>query len=37
MLEALGLNLVYFAAASTIFALLLRSARWTGSLMQTGE
>ncbi|MGH6926445.1 MAG: ABC transporter permease [Propylenella sp.] len=37
MLTALGLNLVLFSAASALFALLLRSARWTGSLMQTGE
>jgi ABC-2 type transport system permease protein len=37
MLIALALNLVYFTAAATVFALLLRSARWTGGLMQTGE
>ena len=37
MLAALGLNLAYFAAASAVFALLLRSARATGALMQTGE
>ncbi len=37
MLTALGLNLIYFFAASTVFAWLLRSARWTGALMQTGE
>jgi ABC-2 type transport system permease protein len=37
MLTALALNCVYFSAASSVFALLLRSARWTGSLMQTGE
>ena len=37
MLTALALNLVYFAAAATAFGLLLRSARWSGSLMQTGE
>jgi ABC-2 type transport system permease protein len=37
MLTALGLNIVLFSAASAVFALLLRSARWTGSLMQTGE
>ena len=37
MLLALALNLVYFAAASLAFAALLRSARRSGSLMQTGE
>ena len=37
MLNALGLNLIYFAVAATTFGLLLRSARWSGSLMQTGE
>ncbi len=37
MLTALALNLLYFTAAAMVFALLLRSARWTGSLMQTGE
>ncbi len=37
ILTALALNLVYFAAAATTFGLLLRSARWTGSLMQMGE
>jgi ABC-2 type transport system permease protein len=37
MLTALALNLVYFAAAAATFGLLLRSARWTGSLMQMGE
>ncbi len=37
MLTALGLNFVYFSVAAAVFALLLRSARWTGSLMQTGE
>jgi ABC-2 type transport system permease protein len=37
MLTAFGLNLAYFAAVSAVFALLLRSARTTGGLMQTGE
>jgi ABC-2 type transport system permease protein len=37
MLRAFALNLVYLAAAGTGFALLLRSARASGSLMQTGE
>ena len=37
MLAALALNLVYFAAASLTFGLLLRAARVSGSLMQTGE
>jgi ABC-2 type transport system permease protein len=37
MLTALALNLLYLAAAITAFGLLLRSARWNGSLMQTGE
>jgi ABC-2 type transport system permease protein len=37
MLTALALNLVYFSAASAAFGLLLRSARVSGSLMQTGE
>lgn len=37
MLTALSLNLVYFSASAAVFALLLRSARWTGALMQTGE
>ncbi len=37
MLTALALNVVYLAAASAGFALLLRSARRSGSLMQTGE
>ncbi len=37
MLTALALNLVYLAAAAAAFGLLLRSARWSGSLMQTGE
>jgi ABC-2 type transport system permease protein len=37
MLTALGLNLLYFAAAGAAFFLLLRSARRSGALMQTGE
>jgi len=37
MLTALALNVVYFSLAATTFGLLLRSARWSGSLMQTGE
>jgi ABC-2 type transport system permease protein len=37
MLTALGLNCLYFTAAAIIFGLLLRSARATGALMQTGE
>jgi ABC-2 type transport system permease protein len=37
MLTALALNLVYFSVGAVIFALLLKSARWTGSLMHTGE
>jgi ABC-2 type transport system permease protein len=37
MLAALLLNLVYLAAASAAFGLLLRSARIDGALMQTGE
>jgi ABC-2 type transport system permease protein len=37
MLTALTLNLFYLAAAGVGFALLLRSARRSGSLMQTGE
>jgi len=37
MLTAFALNIVFFAIAAGIFAALLRSARWTGSLMQTGE
>ena len=37
MATALLLNLVYFAAASAAFAALLRSARVSGSLMQSGE
>jgi ABC-2 type transport system permease protein len=37
MARALGLNLIYFSAASAVFVALLRSARQSGSLMQTGE
>ena len=37
MLAALLLNVVFFAAASVTFGLLMRSARNSGSLMQTGE
>jgi ABC-2 type transport system permease protein len=37
MLTALVLNLAYFSAAAAAFGLLLRSARHSGSLMQTGE
>ena len=37
MLLALGLNVIYFAAAATVFGLLLRSARWNGSLLGAGE
>jgi len=37
MITALGLNVLFFTAASAVFALLLRSARWTGALTQTGE
>jgi ABC-2 type transport system permease protein len=37
MLNALVLNLLLFTAAATTFGLLLRSARWSGSLMQSGE
>ena len=37
MLTALLLNIVYFAAAATAFGLLLRSARKSGALVQTGE
>ncbi|MBA3516694.1 MAG: ABC transporter permease [Rhizobiales bacterium] len=37
MLTALALNAVIFSGACVAFALLLRSARETGSLMQTGE
>ena len=37
MLQALGLNLVMFAAATAGFMALLESARRQGSLLQTGE
>ncbi len=37
MLEAFGLNVVLFAAASFAFLKLLQSARVQGSLLQTGE
>ncbi len=37
MIQALGLNAVYFAAASMAFLKLLDSARRQGSLVQTGE
>jgi ABC-2 type transport system permease protein len=37
MLAALALNAIYFSAAAAAFGLLLRSARKTGALMQTGE
>ncbi len=37
MLEALGLNALYFTAAVVAFLALLRSARRQGSLMQSGE
>ena len=37
MVTALVLNLFYLTVAATIFALLLRSARNVGALMQTGE
>ena len=37
MLEALGLNIVLFAAGVAGFLALLRSARRNGSLLQTGE
>jgi ABC-2 type transport system permease protein len=37
MLRALALNAAFFTAAALTFGLLLRSARWSGSLMQTGE
>lgn len=37
MLAALALNILYLTAAGAGFALLLRSARRSGSLMQTGE
>ncbi len=37
MLNALALNVVYFALAATVFGLLLRSSRKSGALMATGE
>jgi ABC-2 type transport system permease protein len=37
MLTAFLLNILYFAAAATTFGLLLRSARVSGSLVQSGE
>jgi ABC-2 type transport system permease protein len=37
MIQALGLNAVWFAAATAAFLGLLASARRNGSLMQTGE
>jgi len=37
MLDALGLNAVFFAAGTFGFLMLLQSARRHGSLMQTGE
>jgi ABC-2 type transport system permease protein len=37
MLEALALNALYFAAAVIAFLELLKSARRSGSLLQTGE
>jgi ABC-2 type transport system permease protein len=37
MLDALGLNALFFAAGIIAFLALLRSARRNGSLMQTGE
>ena len=37
MLQSFGLNAVLFAAASTAFLLLLRSARQQGTLLQGGE
>jgi ABC-2 type transport system permease protein len=37
MLQAFGLNLVFFAGASTAFLFLLRSAREQGTLLQGGE
>ncbi len=37
MITAFLLNILYFTAASAGFGLLLRSARKTGALMQTGE
>ena len=37
MIQALGLNLVLFSAATCAFLGLLASARRNGSLLQTGE
>ena len=37
MLESLALNAVLFAAGAAAFLALLKSARRSGSLMQTGE
>lgn len=37
MAASFGLNVVYFGAAAIVFGLLIRSARRSGSLMQTGE
>ena len=37
MLQALGFNIVLFAAASFAFVRLLESARKHGTLLQTGE
>jgi hypothetical protein len=37
MLTALALNALYLSAACASFAFLLRSARQSGSLMQSGE
>jgi hypothetical protein len=37
MLEALGLNVLLFAAGVAAFLALVRSARRQGSLMQMGE
>jgi ABC-2 type transport system permease protein len=37
MLKALTLNVCWFTAAATTFALLLRAARASGALLQTGE
>jgi ABC-2 type transport system permease protein len=37
MMQALALNLVFFAAAVFVFQRLLNSARRQGSLLQTGE
>jgi hypothetical protein len=37
MIDALGLNVLFFAGGSFAFLKLLQSARRHGSLMQTGE